>query len=92
MAVRCRWPAGIGGVSERKPYQGDLTDEQWALTEPVLTAWKNRHRSVSGHQGRYPMRETGTGGPSARCLLRRSFSDGPQPKRRMRLSPHVAFQ
>lgn len=57
MPVRCRWPAGIGGVSERKPYQSDLTDEQWALIEPVLTAWKNRHRSVSGHQGRYSMRE-----------------------------------
>ncbi|MFI1377723.1 IS5 family transposase [Streptomyces longwoodensis] len=34
-----------------------MSDEQWALIEPVLTAWKNRHRSVSGHQGRYPMRE-----------------------------------
>ncbi|WP_406470192.1 IS5 family transposase [Streptomyces sp. NBC_01615] len=44
-------------MSERKPYQSDLTDEQWALIEPVLTAWKNRHRSVSGHRGRYPMRE-----------------------------------
>lgn len=27
------------------------------MIEPVLTAWKNRHRSVSGHQGRYPMRK-----------------------------------
>ncbi|MFE9688125.1 IS5 family transposase [Streptomyces sp. NPDC006285] len=44
-------------MSERKPYQSDLSDEQWALIEPVLTAWKSRHRSVSGHQGRYPMRE-----------------------------------
>ncbi|MFF3991473.1 IS5 family transposase [Streptomyces sp. NPDC001797] len=44
-------------MSERKPYQSDLTDEQWALIGPVLTAWKNRHRSVSGHQGRYSMRE-----------------------------------
>lgn len=44
-------------MSERKPYQSDLTDEQWVLIEPVLTAWKNRHRCVSGHQGRYPMRE-----------------------------------
>ncbi|MFC9753795.1 IS5 family transposase [Streptomyces sp. NPDC056921] len=44
-------------MSERKPYQSDLTDEQWALIEPVLTAWKNRNRSVSGHQGRYSMRE-----------------------------------
>ncbi|MFE9826500.1 IS5 family transposase [Streptomyces sp. NPDC005791] len=44
-------------MSERKPYQSDLSDEQWALIEPMLTAWKDRHRSVSGHQGRYPMRE-----------------------------------
>ncbi|MGW0550105.1 IS5 family transposase [Streptomyces altiplanensis] len=44
-------------MSERKPYQSDLSDEQWALIEPVLTAWKARHRSVSGHQGRYPLRE-----------------------------------
>jgi transposase len=34
-----------------------MSDEQWALIEPVLTAWKSWHRSVSGHQGRYPMRE-----------------------------------
>ncbi|MGP4087827.1 transposase [Streptomyces sp. KR55] len=35
----------------------DLSDEQWALIEPVITAWKDRHRSVSGHQGAYEMRE-----------------------------------
>lgn len=46
-----------GGVSERQPYSSDLTDEQWSLIEPVITAWKNRHRSVSGHQGAYAMRE-----------------------------------
>jgi transposase len=27
------------------------------LIEPVITAWKDRHRSVSGHQGAYAMRE-----------------------------------
>jgi len=27
------------------------------LIEPVITAWKDRHRSVSGHQGVYTMRE-----------------------------------
>jgi transposase len=27
------------------------------LIEPVITAWKGRHRSVSGHQGAYAMRE-----------------------------------
>jgi transposase len=44
-------------VSERKPYPSDLSDEQWSLIEPVITAWKARHRSVSGHQGAYAMRE-----------------------------------
>ncbi|GGZ41826.1 DDE transposase [Streptomyces poonensis] len=27
------------------------------MIEPVITAWKNRHCSVSGHQGAYDMRE-----------------------------------
>lgn len=49
--------AGVGGVSERKPYRSDLSDEQWSLIEPVITARKDRHRSVSGHQGAYDMRE-----------------------------------
>ncbi len=44
-------------MSERKPYETDLSDEQWALVEPVITAWKAAHPSVSGHQGRYEMRE-----------------------------------
>ncbi|MEE1745408.1 transposase [Streptomyces sp. JV184] len=44
-------------MSERKPHRSDVTDGQWELIESVLTAWKNRHRSVSGHQGRYSMRE-----------------------------------
>lgn len=44
-------------MGDRKPYPSDLTDEQWALIEPVITAWKARHRSVSGHQGRYAMRQ-----------------------------------
>ena len=50
-------PGGVAGVSERKPYPSDLSDEQWSLIEPVITAWKDRHRSVSGHQGAYAMRE-----------------------------------
>lgn len=44
-------------MSERKLYPSDLSDEQWLLIEPVITAWKDRHRSVSGHQGAYAMRE-----------------------------------
>lgn len=44
-------------MGERKPSQSVLSDGQWALIGPVLTAWKDRHRSVNGHQGRCPMRE-----------------------------------
>src|SRR3954451_6782091 len=41
----------------RKAYPSDLTDEQWAVVGPFLDAWKARHPSVSGHQGRYELRE-----------------------------------
>jgi hypothetical protein len=34
----------------------------------------------------------GPGGPSARCPRCGSFSGGPQPERRMRLSPHAALR
>jgi transposase len=44
-------------VSERKPYPSDVSDERWALIEPVITAWNAAHPSVSGHQGGYAMRE-----------------------------------
>uniref|UniRef100_UPI001F09E2F6 transposase n=2 Tax=Streptomyces scabiei TaxID=1930 RepID=UPI001F09E2F6 len=44
-------------MSERKPYKTDVSDEQWALVEPVIVAWKAAHPSVSGCQGRYAMRE-----------------------------------
>jgi transposase len=44
-------------MSDRKPYASDLSDARWALIEPVITAWKAAHPSVSGHQGRYEMRE-----------------------------------
>ena len=44
-------------VVERRGYPSDLTDERWALIEPLLAAWKAVHPSVSGHQGRYVMRE-----------------------------------
>ena len=56
-AGRRAWPCLDGRVSERKRYPSDLTDERWALIEPVITAWKAAHRSVSGHQGGYEMRE-----------------------------------
>ncbi|MFE0150256.1 transposase [Nonomuraea sp. NPDC059007] len=40
-----------------KPYASDLSDERWALIEPMLTAWRTAHPSVSGHQGRYGLCE-----------------------------------
>jgi transposase len=38
-------------------YPGDLSDERWELIRPVIEAWKAGHAWVSGHQGRYAMRE-----------------------------------
>ncbi|WP_308290644.1 transposase [Streptomyces cellostaticus] len=36
---------------------GTVVCAQWSSNEPVIAAWKERHRSVSGHQGAYAMRE-----------------------------------
>jgi len=44
-------------VDERLRYPSDLSDEQWAVTGLFMPAWKARHPSVSGHQGRYELRE-----------------------------------
>ncbi|MDJ0347678.1 IS5 family transposase [Streptomyces sp. H10-C2] len=44
-------------MSGRNPYPSDLTDEQWKLVEPVISAWKAEHPSATGHQGKYAMRE-----------------------------------
>ncbi|MEW1867914.1 IS5 family transposase [Streptomyces caelestis] len=44
-------------MSERKPHPSNLSDEQWALIGPVITAWKDRRRSVSSHQDTYAMQE-----------------------------------
>lgn len=44
-------------MGERAAYPSDLTDEQWAVVGPFLQVWKDRHPSVSGHQGRYQLRE-----------------------------------
>ncbi|GAA3236339.1 IS5 family transposase [Actinocorallia longicatena] len=41
----------------RRSYLSDISDERWVLVEPVLTAWKAKHPSVSGHSGGYAMRE-----------------------------------
>ncbi len=49
-----RWD---GGVSDREAYPSDLSDAQWELIRPVISAWKAAHPSVSGHSGRYEMRE-----------------------------------
>jgi transposase len=44
-------------VNARQAYPTDLTDAQWALIEPFLKAWKARHPSASGHEGKYDLRE-----------------------------------
>jgi len=43
-------------VSERRGYYTDTTEEQWAMIGPVISAWKVRHPSASGHVGQYEMR------------------------------------
>ncbi|MFB7576676.1 IS5 family transposase [Streptomyces sp. NPDC056165] len=44
---------------ERRPYPSDLSDEQWALIEPMITAWKQRRvsRSATGDPGTCDLRE-----------------------------------
>ena len=44
-------------MGERKAYKTDLTDAEWVVIESLIAAWKARHPSVSGHQGRYAMCE-----------------------------------
>ena len=44
-------------MDDRAPYPSDVTDAQWAVLEPFLLAWKAKHPSASGHQGRYDFRE-----------------------------------
>lgn len=44
---------------EREPYPSDLSDEQWALIEPMITAWKQDRvsRSATGDPGSCDLRE-----------------------------------
>ncbi len=51
----CR--AGVFIVSDRQPCKSDLSDERWALIEPVIASWKAQHPSVSGRQGAYEVRK-----------------------------------
>lgn len=56
-AGHAAWTCWAVRVSDRKPYKSDLSDEHWALIEPVISAWKADHPSPTGHHGRYEMRE-----------------------------------
>jgi transposase len=44
---------------KREPYLSDLSDEQWALIEPMITAWKHGRvaRSATGDPGSCDLRE-----------------------------------
>lgn len=44
---------------ERKSYPSDLSDEQWALIQPMITAWKQDRvtRSATGDPGACDLRE-----------------------------------
>ena len=48
-------------MSERLPYESDVSDAQWALIEPVILAWKAQHPSPTGHSGSYDYREVVNG-------------------------------
>lgn len=50
-------PWWAGSVSARLPYKSDVSDAQWALIGPVISAWKARHPSPTGHSGSYEYRE-----------------------------------
>ncbi|MFF9780568.1 transposase [Streptomyces sp. NPDC013978] len=44
---------------EREPYPSDLSDEQWSMIEPMITAWKQDRvaRSATGDPGSCDLRE-----------------------------------
>lgn len=44
---------------EREPYPSDLADAQWALIEPMITAWKQERvaRSATGDPGGCDLRD-----------------------------------
>ncbi len=44
---------------KREPYLSDLSDEQWALIEPMITGWKQERvaRSATGDSGSCDLRE-----------------------------------
>ncbi|MFE0799590.1 transposase [Streptomyces sp. NPDC058812] len=44
---------------DREPYPSDLSDEQWALLEPMITGWKRDRvaRSATGDPGSCDLRE-----------------------------------
>jgi transposase len=48
-------PPQIG--CQPNPQQSHLTDAQWAVVGPFVEAWKARHPSVSGHEGRHELRQ-----------------------------------
>ncbi|WP_405849232.1 transposase [Streptomyces sp. NBC_01518] len=57
-AGRWSWACWAGRRERAQLYKAGASDEQWALVEPVITAWMAAHLSVSGHQGRYESRGT----------------------------------
>jgi transposase len=44
---------------ERRPYPSDVSDEHWALIEPMITAWKQARvtRSATGDPRSCDLRE-----------------------------------
>ncbi len=43
--------------ASRRPYRTDLSDERWALIEPVLSDWRARHRGLGISKPKRALRE-----------------------------------
>jgi hypothetical protein len=63
----------------RNRYPSDLSDERWALIEPVITAWKAARPSASGHQGANGADCVETGRTPARFFVRDTQQHGRGP-------------
>lgn len=90
--VRAAWD-GVHALEKRLTAGWELAAQgqhpnhgSWLHLPDLL--WGFAHEEI----GPQDLRDWSTGGPSARCLLSRPFSNGPQPERRVRLSPHVALR
>jgi putative transposase len=52
------FPDSVASLDTRKPYETDLTDEEWTILEPILQrALYGEKTKTRGHPRHYPLRE-----------------------------------